>query len=134
MGEVCLVVPARAEFLHVVRAVVSGMAARQGLSYDALDDLCLAANEAAAYLLALPTTGEASRRLTVRLRGRGKMELAVMTDAPVLRWPPATPRPMAWKVLSALVDEVSFELEDSFPSIRLMMLSQSQAEQPSEAS
>ena len=59
MGDVSLRIPAKPDFLHVVRAVVSGVGARQGLSYDAINELCLAASEAAAYLLGL-TPGRAS--------------------------------------------------------------------------
>src|ERR1700730_4895434 len=45
MGDVSLSVPAKPDFLHVVRAVVSGVGARQGLSYDAINELWLAARE-----------------------------------------------------------------------------------------
>ena len=118
MGDVSLNVPAKPDFLHVVRAVVSGVAARQGLFYDAIDDLCLAANEAAAYLLAVPGGG---RRLCVRMRVEDDIEFTFMTDARVQRWPPPIKESLAWRILKSLVDDVEFELEKGCPAIRLSM-------------
>jgi serine/threonine-protein kinase RsbW len=118
MGDVSLNVPAKPDFLHVVRAVVSGVAARQGLLYDAIDDLCLAANEAAAYLLAVPDGG---RRLCVRMRVADAIELTFMTDAPVQSWPPPMKQSLAWRILRSLVDDVGFVVEEGCPAIRLAM-------------
>jgi len=118
MGDVSLNVPAKPDFLHVVRAVVSGVAARQGLFYDAIDDLCLAANEAAAYLLAVPGGG---RRLCVRMRVEDDIEFTFMTDAPVQHWPPPIRQSLAWRILKSLVDDVEFVVEDGCPAIRLSM-------------
>ncbi len=117
MSAVSLTVPARTDFLHVVRAVVSGVGARQGLSYDAINDLCLAASESAAYLLALPADGR--RRLSVRMRLEQGVEVTVMIDAPAPNWPPEARRTLAWRVLSGLVDDVSLILEEDCPAIRL---------------
>jgi len=124
MSDVSLNVPAKPDFLHVVRAVVSGVGARQGLSYDAINELSLAASEAAAYLLALPSRegeGSRGRRLCVRLRVGGDIDITVMTDAPVPTWPPATRQTLAWRILAGLVDDVSFVLEEGCPAIRLLM-------------
>lgn len=119
MGDVSLNLPARPEFLHVVRAVVSGVGARQGLSYDAINDLCLATSEAAAYLLGL--SASEGRRLRVRMRAEGEIEVLVTTDAPATTWPPAAQRTLAWRVLAGLVDEVSFVVQDGGPAIRLLL-------------
>jgi hypothetical protein len=118
MGEVSLTVPAEPGFLHVIRAVVSGIAARQGLSFEGIQDACLAANEAAGYLLALP--GRANR-LCLRLHGDHELELLVSTDAPAIGWPPETREYLAWIILSNLVQEVSFAVESGEPSIRLVV-------------
>ena len=120
LGDVSLSVPAKAEFLHVVRAVVSGVAARRSLSYDAINDLCLAASEAAAYLLALPS-GPGGRRLFIRIRVEGSVDLTVSLDAPAPNWPPASRQTLAWRVLSGLVDGVAFVLEEGCPAITLTM-------------
>jgi hypothetical protein len=103
---------------------VSGVGARQGLSYDAINELCLAASEAAAYLLGLtPADGEAARgrRLSVRLRAESDIAVTVMTDAPVPMWPPPAQRTLAWRILAGLVDDVSFVVEEGCPAIRLVL-------------
>ena len=124
MSDVSLSVPAKPDFLHVVRAVVSGVGARQGLSYDAINELCLAASEAAAYLLGLtPEDRDATRggRLSVRLRADDDIDVTVMTDAPVPTWPPPAQRTLAWRILAGLVDDVSFVVEEGCPAIRLVL-------------
>jgi hypothetical protein len=124
MGDVSLSVPAKPDFLHVVRAVVSGVGARQGLSYDTINELCLAASEAAAYLLGLRpegSDGPRGGRLSVRLRAEDDIDVTVMTDAPVPTWPPAAQRTLAWRILAGLVDDVLFVVEDGCPAIRLVL-------------
>lgn len=118
MGDVSLIVPAEPAFLHVVRSVVSGIAGLQGLSYDAIDDLSLAASEAAGYLLGLPGP---ARRLSVALRVDEGMHIRLMTDAPVRSWPPAPEATLAWKILSALVGQVAFILDEGCPAIQLAL-------------
>jgi len=123
MGDVSLSVPAKPDFLQVVRAVVSGVGARRGLSYDAINELCLAASEAAAYLLGLTPAEGAARggRLSVRLRAKDDIDVTVMTNAPVPMWPPPAQRTLAWRILAGLVDQVSFVLEEGCPAIRLVL-------------
>ena len=123
MGDVSLSVPAKPDFLQVVRAVVSGVGARRGLSYDAINELCLAASEAAAYLLGLtPAKGVArGGRLSVRLRAEDDIDVTVMIDAPVPMWPPPAQRTLAWRILAGLVDQVSFVLAEGCPAIRLVL-------------
>lgn len=127
IGDVSLSVPAKPDFLHVVRAVVSGVGARQGLTYDAINELCLAASEAAAYLLELAPAQPADprsspgRRLSVRMRADDDINVTVMTDAPVPTWPPPAQRTLAWRILAGLVDDVSFILEDGCPAIQLVL-------------
>jgi serine/threonine-protein kinase RsbW len=124
MGDVSLSVPAKPDFLHVVRAVVSGVGARQGLSYDAINDLCLAASEAAAYLLGLAPGNDRAiegSRLSVRMRAENVIDVTVMTDAPVQAWPPTARQTLAWRILSGLVDDVSFVVEEGCAAIRLIL-------------
>lgn len=116
MGDISLNVPAEPAFLHVVRAVVSGVAARQDLSFEAIEDVCLAANEAAGYLLAL--RGPA-RQLCLRVRIEDDLDILVSTDAPTANWPPAISDSLAWTILSNLVNDVVFTVEDGCPAIRL---------------
>jgi hypothetical protein len=123
MGDVSLSVPAKPDFLHVVRAVVSGVGARQGLTYDAINELCLAASEAAAYLLGLTPADGAARggRLSVRVRADSDIDVTVMADASVPTWPPPAQRTLAWRILAGLVDDVSFVVEEGCPAIRLIL-------------
>lgn len=118
MGEVSLTVPAEPAFLHVVRSVVSGIAGLEGLSYDAIGDLSLAVSEAAGYLLGL--SGSA-RRLSVALRMDEGMRIRLTTDTPVRNWPPTPEATLAWKILSALVGQVAFVLDEGCPAIQLAM-------------
>src|ERR1700730_2358988 len=124
MGDVSLSVPAKPDFLHVVRAVVSGVGALQGLSYDAINELCVGACNAFSYLLGLPPAdGDAVRggRLSVRVRAENDIDITVMTDAVVPTWPPPAQRTLAWRILSGLVDDGSFVVEEGCPAIRLVL-------------
>jgi serine/threonine-protein kinase RsbW len=112
-------VPARAEFVHVVRAVTASVASRLRIPYDAIEDLRLAVDEAAARLLAIraPMT-----RLLVRLTpAPDRLEVVVSVDAPISDWPtPDLEGTLAWTVLVALVDAVRPQMDRSGPSIRLV--------------
>src|SRR5687768_13448435 len=52
MQEIRLSIPARAEYVHVLRSVTAGVAAMLSFTYDDIEDLRLAVDEACAYLLA----------------------------------------------------------------------------------
>ncbi|HEU5003317.1 MAG TPA: hypothetical protein VFW71_11145 [Actinomycetota bacterium] len=126
MSDVSLSVPARPAFLHVIRAVVSGVAARQGFSYEGIEDVCLAANEAAGYLLGLRDPAQRIR-LVMRPAGGdgaadGGVELFFARDAPSSGWPPAERESLAWVILSSLVPGVEFAMEDGCPAIRMRMV------------
>jgi serine/threonine-protein kinase RsbW len=112
-------VPARTEFVHVLRSVTAAVAGRLALSLDDVDDLRLAVDEACAKLLALP--GEDSTfRLDLRA-GPDRVEVVVSLDAPTLIWPPiGFEDTLAWRVLSALAETVRFELWNGLPAIRVV--------------
>ena len=132
MSDVSLSVPAQPGFLHVIRAVVSGVAARLGFSYEGIEDVCLAANEAAGYLLSLR---DPAGRLRIVMRpaagdstaadGPGApdagVELFFVRDAPSRGWPPVERESLAWVILSSLVPGVEFALEDGCPAIHMRM-------------
>jgi serine/threonine-protein kinase RsbW len=117
VSPVTVTVPARADFVHVLRTVVAAVGARLDIPYDALDDLRIVVDEASSALLGIPSPAET---LTVRLTpGDDALELVVCTDAAGATWPvPDVERSLAWKVLAALVDEARFESLPDGPAVR----------------
>ena len=120
--DVKVVVPARADYVRVLRAVTASLAARLDFTYDRIDDLRLAVSEACATLLALPWTAEI---LVLRLYAtEAEVTAVVCTDAEAgsAGWPPAdTERTLAWRVLSGLADAAVFEIGEEGPAVRLEM-------------
>ena len=126
MSEVVVSVPARPDYIHVLRSVVAAIAARADFTFDAIDDLRLAVDEAGAHLLsvAAPAT---SLTLRISLTDEGAVEVIASTDAVVAdsAWPPeGIERTLAWQILSALADETRFERAGSGPALRLRKRSQ----------
>jgi serine/threonine-protein kinase RsbW len=119
-SDVVVTVPSQAAFVHVLRSVAASVAARIDLPVDDIDDLRMAIDEASSQLLML---GPSAVTLTLRLRSiDGGVEAVVSVDgsAPA-GWPPPTLHDsLAWNVLSGLSDELSFELPDGTPAIRVV--------------
>jgi serine/threonine-protein kinase RsbW len=111
-----ITVPARADFLHVVRTVVGSVAARNDLTIDAIEDLRIAVDEACAQLLAV--RGSA---VTVEIAPRpGGIETICSTDAEVAVWPPqGIQDSLAAQVLQGLSDTVAWERTPAGPSVRV---------------
>jgi serine/threonine-protein kinase RsbW len=109
-------VPARAEFLHVVRSVVASVAARNDLTIDAIEDLRIAVDEACAQLL-----DARGSSLTVEIVGRGGgVETVCGTDARVSAWPPeGIQHSLAARVLQGLSDGVAWERTGELPTVRV---------------
>jgi serine/threonine-protein kinase RsbW len=116
--EVRLSVPARSEFVHVLRSVTGAVAGRLPLSLDDVDDLRLAVDEACARLLSLPA---APRTFGLELRSMpGRLEVVVSVDASAT-WPTnGFEDTLAWRVLTALAEDVRFELKNGAPAIRIV--------------
>ena len=114
--RVTLEVPPRPEYLHVLRAVVAGVAARLDFSYDGIDDLRIAIDEACAHLLdAAPDATLLSVEL---LPSEDGLEILVSVDAEASPWPPERlEESLAWQVLSALADETGIVPGDR-PAVR----------------
>lgn len=112
-------VPARPEFVHVLRAVTAAVASRLQIPYDGIEDLRLAVDEASARLLMLRTE---ARSLTLRLEPYDdRLEIVVCVEASVGEWPaPGLEETLAWTVLVALVDAVRPETDRDGPSIRMV--------------
>ena len=121
MPDVTVSVPALPDFIHVLRSVVAAVAARADFTFDSIDDLRLAVDEAGAQLLSF---GAPATSLTLRIASTddGGLEIVASTDADVTTavWPPENAeRTLTWQVLSALADEARFERLDSRPALRL---------------
>ncbi|HVM12267.1 MAG TPA: anti-sigma factor [Actinomycetota bacterium] len=117
---VTITIPAQPEFVHILRSVAAGVAARLDYSFDEIDDLRIALDEACAELLRSVPEVEA---LTVRLipNEHGLELIARAEGSADGEWPP--PRlegSLAWQVLSALVDgEPAFVREQGKPTVRM---------------
>lgn len=115
-ATVRITVPARAEFLHVVRTVIGSVAARNDLTIDAIEDLRIAVDEACAQLLS--ARGSAVTVDIVPLPDG--VETVCTTDADVGVWPPdGVEHSLAAQVLRGLADAVSWELTAEGPSVRV---------------
>ncbi len=111
-----ITVPARAEFLHVVRTVVGSVAARNDLTIDAIEDLRIAVDEACAQLL-LARGSSVTVEIASNTDG---VEVLCTTDAEVGAWPPAgIHHSLAAQVLQGLADTVAWELSASGPAVRV---------------
>lgn len=116
--QIRLSVPARPEYVHLLRVVAAGVASRFDYPVDQIDDLRIAVTEGCAALLAAGTpAGALGLRITASDRG---MEIELSTDARVSAWPPpGIENTLAWMVLSALTDEVRFEAAQG-PVVRMI--------------
>jgi serine/threonine-protein kinase RsbW len=99
-------VPARTEFLALLRTVTGGVATQMRLSLDAIDDLRLAVDEAVAFLL---ITDRNAAHVEMRLDpSDGELTATIGTDSPVELWPPPDYRStLPWQVISGLTDAAS---------------------------
>jgi serine/threonine-protein kinase RsbW len=119
MAEVTVKVPARPDFVHVLRSVVATVAARADLTFDEIDDLRLAVDEACAQLLAL-RSGATTLTLQLSPGEGGGLVVVATIDAEVRAWPPeGAERTLTWQVLAALADDARFEQVDGHPALRL---------------
>lgn len=114
---VTISVPARAEFLHVVRAVVGSVAGKRELTVDAIEDLRIAVDEACAQLLVARGSS-----ITVRIGPEGDgVAVLCSTDADVAEWPPpGVEHTLAAQVLQGLADAVSWERDGVGPAVRVI--------------
>lgn len=113
---ITVTVPASTDFVHILRTVVAGVAARMNLTVDAIDDLRLLVDEAASVLLSRRSGAE---HLRVRIEPGADLLRVVTSSAPAggSSLPPRLQDTLAWQVLSALSDEVNLTSEDGTPAI-----------------
>jgi serine/threonine-protein kinase RsbW len=113
---VSVTVPAAPGYVHVLRTVTAGVAARVGWRLDAIDDLRLAVDEAAARVLA---AGPASELRLQIIRDGARVGIVVGSNANPGAWPPNDPaNALSLEILSALAADVAFEVVDGGPVAR----------------
>lgn len=108
--------PARPEYLRILRTVTAAVAVRADFTVDEIEDLKIAVDETASQLL---RAGPAST-ISLQLRVRGSSLEVVATAEPRLPgpWPPPDhDRSLTWQVLQALTDETAYP-EDGSTSVR----------------
>ena len=109
-SEVRLEIPASGEYLVVARAAAAGLAAQLQFTYDQLDDLRIAVDEACTQLL--NRAGGGALQLAYLLEeAAGELCVEVSVPAPHGASPVAKDT-FAWRILSAMTDEVREHLED----------------------
>ncbi|MGH2725235.1 MAG: ATP-binding protein [Actinomycetota bacterium] len=117
-ADITVTVPARPEFVHVLRTVVASVASRLDLGYDAIDELRIVVDEACGLLLRLPSAGP-----VLFLRAsleKDSVELTACLEAEPDDWPaPRAEQGLAWRVLAGLTDEATFVRWDGRPAVRV---------------
>jgi serine/threonine-protein kinase RsbW len=119
LEQITVAVPAVAARVHVLRAVTAAVASRMRMSFDAIEDLRLAVDEASAWLLG---TNPGASSLILRLLPLDDRLEAVVAVEPGAgkAWPPAdVEQGLPWRILTALVDTLALGTDPSEPSISL---------------
>lgn len=117
---VTVTVPSDPEFLHVLRQLTGGVAARLSLTIDDIDDLKLAVDEAASSMLTrLPSSSEIALALNADV---DTLRATISSDALTEPWPiPGLLDSLSWKVITGLVGDAKAERDESGrPSIVLL--------------
>jgi serine/threonine-protein kinase RsbW len=116
-GSITLEVPARPEYVHLVRLNASGLASRQGFSYEEVEDIRLAIDELCFTLIG-PQGRHGTVRVTYREDGDGlEVDGVGMFDDPDP--PDGGLSGYSQQILAALVDDYSVDADDGSHSFRL---------------
>jgi hypothetical protein len=118
LTAVTLSLPPRPELLHVIRSVTTSVAASTEMPLDAVEEFCIAVDEAATMLL---SAGGVREALRVDLVVDGdELRAEVSGDETSLDWPPARfEEGFAWRVLSTLTDTQELTHGQEGPRVRL---------------
>jgi serine/threonine-protein kinase RsbW len=118
LEQITVAVPADGSRVHVLRAVTAAVASRMRMSFDAIEDLRLAVDEASAWLLG--ANPGASSLLLRLLPMEDRLEAVVAVDVGGGTWPPPqVEQGLPWLILTALVDTLVLGSDPSEPSISL---------------
>ena len=107
-STVHLEIPASGAYLSVVRAAATGLAAQLQFTYEEIDDLRIAVDEACTQLLA--RRGSATILLVDYHLADTELRVDVSIEAPD-RGDPLAKDTFAWQILTAITDEVSEQAE-----------------------
>jgi serine/threonine-protein kinase RsbW len=114
-STVHLEIPASGAYLAVARAAATGLAAQLHFTYDEIDDLRIAVDEACTQLMARRGGAETIR--VVYQMEDGGLFVEVSVDASD-RGGPLERDTFAWQILSAMTDEVMEKAEGGRLSLR----------------
>jgi serine/threonine-protein kinase RsbW len=108
-STVHLEIPASGAYLAVARAAATGLAAQLQFTYEEIDDLRIAVDEACTQLLA--RRGRATSLDVAYHLADAELRVDVSVDAPDGGRPPLARDTFAWQILSAMTDEVQEQSE-----------------------
>ena len=107
-ATVHLEIPASGAYLSVARAAATGLAAQLQFTYEEIDDLRIAVDEACTQLLA--RRGSATAMRVAYHLADTELRVDVSIEAPD-RGDPLPRDTFAWQILTAITDEVSEQAE-----------------------
>jgi serine/threonine-protein kinase RsbW len=117
--DVVVSVPARPEFMQLLRAAVGSVAARVDFTYEAIDDLRIAVDEACARILSVP--GTPTTLFLKIVPSEAEIEVVAYTDGETDEWPPERfEESLTAKILEALTDGMTFERVGTSPAVRVL--------------
>ena len=114
-STVHLEIPASGAYLAVARAAATGLAAQLHFTYDEIDDLRIAVDEACTQLMA--GRGGADTIRVVYHMGDAELWVEVSVAVPD-RGRPLERDTFAWQILSAMTDEVVEKAEEGRLALR----------------
>lgn len=113
-----LILPARAQYLKVLRSIIASMAVGLDFSVERIDDLKMAVVESCSQLLSAGGTGQLT---VVAERSADGLQLRASLSG-VTTWPPAGfESSLTWMVLSTVASDVSFGNSDEGAFVRLFV-------------
>lgn len=117
--QLTLTLPAAGEYVRFARLLASAVGARQGLDFDAIEDLRIAVSELCT-VATLEAPAEAE--LTLSYQGEGS-SVSIAGRVPFAAAPAGLARPgeLTVQILDAIATEHSFEIDDTGVSFTLMM-------------
>ena len=115
-APVTLTVPADPRYVHIVRAVATGFAARLALPFDEVEDLRLAIGECCNRLIGVASEG-AGLELSLT-SSSATVTARVRLDAPAVTWPPTEQvASLSWSIIEGLADEADELVEEGVPML-----------------